>query len=495
MNPQSLILVTVDCLRADHVGWLGYKRPTTPFLDSLAQESAVFSNAIVAGAPTYYSFPAVMASRAPLALGRDVIGLAPGEVTLASTLRESGYATAAFLAGNPYLSRRFGYSEGFDTFHDFLGANLHDVEPVPIADSTAALGHLNSWLDRTSHKLGPIGRAYDELYFQYCQRVAKLPPASFDSLRRFRAADTIVGQASEWITKNSGKPFFLWVHFMDPHGPYYPCQQVLEWLGRGDLDAPRARYLNSYWNRHDLSESRLRRHLGDVVALYDAGIRWVDFQLSQLIENLRQSGVWDRCSLAVTADHGEEFLDHGRRYHSPSQVGEEIIRVPLLLRSPGMKPSAPMTAPFSLLHLAPTLLDAVDVPIPGSFHGHSHWAQLRAGKSWKESAVVECVSNCTNPFRRTNRLGSRVLVIREQRYKLVIDFFTREDKLYDLENDPRELKTLPVNADKSVRKRLLEVAHRHISSSRKSRDLDLALAARFRDIRVEAAGSTRAVPA
>ena len=68
-SPRSLLLVTVDCFRADHAGFLGYARPTTPFLDSLARESVVFSNAIVAGAPTYFSFPSIMASRDPLSLG------------------------------------------------------------------------------------------------------------------------------------------------------------------------------------------------------------------------------------------------------------------------------------------------------------------------------------------------------------------------------------------------------------------------------------------
>ena len=103
-SKRSLVLITVDCLRADHCGFYGYARPTTPFLDSLALESFVVPSAIVGGAPTYYSFPAILASRMPLALGRDVIGLAPGESTLATALRESGYATAAFSAANPYLS-------------------------------------------------------------------------------------------------------------------------------------------------------------------------------------------------------------------------------------------------------------------------------------------------------------------------------------------------------------------------------------------------------
>src|SRR5271165_5371214 len=96
-SPRSVLLITVDCFRADHAGFLGYARPTTPLLDSLARESLVFSNAIVAGAPTYFSFPAVMASRYPLGLGRDVLGLAPGEPTIASALHQMGSATAAFL--------------------------------------------------------------------------------------------------------------------------------------------------------------------------------------------------------------------------------------------------------------------------------------------------------------------------------------------------------------------------------------------------------------
>ncbi len=104
---KSIVLVTVDCLRADHVGFMGYHRPTTPFLDALAGESFVVPAAIVAGAPTYYSFPAILASRYPLALGRDVLGLGPDEPTLASVLKQAGYATASFGAANPYISSRF----------------------------------------------------------------------------------------------------------------------------------------------------------------------------------------------------------------------------------------------------------------------------------------------------------------------------------------------------------------------------------------------------
>src|ERR1700722_3745659 len=130
---KSIILVTVDCLRADHCGFMGYPCQTTPFLDCLAKESFVFPRAIVAGTPTYFSFPAILASRYPLALGREVLGIAPQEPTLATVLHDTGYATAAFLAGNPYLSPRFGYHLGFDTFQDFLGSTTSKESALPVS--------------------------------------------------------------------------------------------------------------------------------------------------------------------------------------------------------------------------------------------------------------------------------------------------------------------------------------------------------------------------
>ena len=88
-DKPSLVLVTIDCLRADHVGFLGYGKDTTPHLDRLSGESLVFEKALVAGSPTYYSFLALMASRYPLAMGRDVIGLVPAETTLGETLQDA----------------------------------------------------------------------------------------------------------------------------------------------------------------------------------------------------------------------------------------------------------------------------------------------------------------------------------------------------------------------------------------------------------------------
>ena len=489
---RSLVLITVDCLRADHVGFVGYDRKTTPFLDSLVSESRVLPNAIVAGAPTYYSFPAIMASRYPLALGRDVIGLAPEETTLATVVKELGYPTAAFLAGNPYLSPRFGYDTGFDTFHAFLDA---ESAVLPInGGGTGMRGRLNRGLADLFHRLGHAGFVYDELYFQYCQRLTANPSVSLDSLRRFPAADVIVDHASAWLGGIAGGPFFLWLHFMDPHSPYYPSKNSLQWMGHSALDAPRARYVNSYWNRSDLTAKRLLRHRDEVITLYDAGIRWVDGQIARLVEFLRKFNLWENTVMAVTADHGEEFLDHGGRYHSPSKVTEELVRVPLLIRVPGLKNTEPTRNTFSLIHLAPTLLEAVGATIPASFRGGSHWATLQHHKNWDGQAIVECVSGCNNPFLANNRLGPRVLAVREDRYKLVVDFSSSSDQLFDLNRDPMELHPLPTSGEKPVRHRLLQRARQHLADSLLSRNPGQRVAAQLRELQLEWANSSDRIP-
>lgn len=483
---RSLLLITVDCLRADHVGFLGYQRSTTAFLDSLAARGISMSNAIVAGAPTYYSFPPMMASRYPLALGRDVIGLFPGETTIASVLKESGYATAAFVAGNPYLSKQFGYAAGFDTFRDF-----QDSGTGALAESQEKKFQLRSRLNRflgdASHKLRLVGAAYDEIYFQYCQRMANAPK-SFDDLRRFPSADIIVDHARTWLTEAADQPFFLWLHFMDPHSPYYPKQEALTFQSEG-MNSFRARYLNSLWNRSHIGTPRLKRHLARVISLYDAGIRWVDTQIERLVDTLRMLRKWDNCVFALTSDHGEEFLDHGGRYHAPSKITEELIRVPLLVHAPTMDKAQRVDSPFSLLDLAPTLLDVMNCPVPASFWGRSHWNQIQQTHPWEEPAVVECVAGCTNPFHLQSRMAPRIIGIREKRYKLVLDFATSTEHMFDLKNDIGELCPLGIDEQKPARKRLLQRAYRHLAESTQSRDPGQRLSAQLRDLQLELAHS------
>jgi len=493
---RSIILVTVDCLRADHCGFMGYQRPTTPFLDTLAGQSFVFPTAIVAGVPTYYSFPAMLASRFPLALGREVLGLAVEEKNLASVCRERGYGTAFFGAANPYLSSLFGYNFGFDTFRDFLDDNLAPLSvPDNPPEKRPLAGRMNDVLKNISHKIPGMGAAYDELYFQYCQRWAAPAAKSLDMLRRFPAADVIVDQARSWLASFGDNPFFLWLHFMDPHAPYYPTEKALEMFGENRLTPARARYLNEYWNRFDIGSERLRRHREKVIQMYDAGVRWVDAQMARLVEVLRRFKIWENCILAFTADHGEEFLENGSRFHAPS-LAEKLIHVPLVIRVPGAGKGRVSASPFSLLHLAPTLLEAAGLPSPSEFQGQSQWKNLREGTAWGEPSISECIVGCTNPFRPEQRRGTRLLAVRESRYKLLLNFDTKADYLFDLETDSQEQTPLPSSARKQERRRLLESALKHLQRSATRQNSAAYLRTRLREIDLNvaaaAAASTRA---
>jgi len=485
--PKSLILITVDCLRSDHVGFLGYGRPTTPVLDRVAADSCVFSQAIVAGAPTYYSFPAILASRYPLALGRDVVGLAPDEASLASILRSAGYTTAAFNAGNPYLSARFGYDEGFQVFRDFLDPSVKSVQPA----NTPQWNALTLWNERASkvaRGLG-LGSVYDELYFQYTQKLRTREPKSFDHLRQFPAADVIVDNASSWLKTVGGRPFFLWLHMMDPHGPYYPPQESLNVMGDGSIDPRRALYLNHYWNRRELASRRLQRYRDAMVRLYDAGIRWVDLQIQRLIAAVKAIGAWEQCVFTFTADHGEEFLEHGGRFHPQWSGKEELVHVPLFIRFPQERATRTDQV-FSQLDLAPTLLEAMGVAVPSQVQGRSRLENLRTGQSWGDPAIVDC-TEAMNPSRPNDRLRSRVLCIREQRYKLIMRFGSGSEELYDLDSDPHEQRPIPPAEYKAERRRLLEHARVHLMPPLSGERMQNQLLARTRNFRMEPHGEVQ----
>jgi arylsulfatase A-like enzyme len=477
MKQKSLLLVTVDCLRADHVGFLGYFRPTTPFLDSLASGSLVFPSAVVVGAPTYFSFPGILASRYPLGLGRDVVGIAPLEPTLAKALQEAGYVTGAFLAANPYLSSHFGYDQGFETFHDFLDVELPGEHNL---SSARGVAHLNMLLENTFARTRWTRAVYNELYFRYCQWRSFRKPVTMDHLRRYPSADIVVDRALAWLAGLGERPFFLWIHLMDPHHPYYPPKAALSAMGSPGVTPKRAAFLNAFWNRGDVAPERLQNYRDQVMVLYDAGIHWVDKHLARLARTLQGANRWDDLVFAVTADHGEEFLEHRTRYHSPWNLWKELVDVPLLVRVPGRRGQRLPRLPFSLIHLAPTLLEILGVPRPRSFQGRSAWRHIQAGSLPDEPAIIECVEGCTNPFQMEERQRPRLLAVRSGAYKLVTNFRGEPDRLYDLEQDPEERSPLAPDAARAVRRQLLESARRHLQMPANQ---DLRCGAILRDFR------------
>jgi arylsulfatase A-like enzyme len=483
MKRKSLILITVDCLRGDRLGMRRGGASITPFLDSLARVGVGISHAIVAGVPTYFSFPAIMASRYPLGLGREVLGIAPGEPSLATVLRESGCATAAFLAGNPYLSSRYGYASGFDTFEDFLTPAPGD-SPAIQSGQPSGLSSLNRLVRRASSATRFTSALYYEAYFRYCQRRSNREEIDVQRLRPYPPAETLVDRACSWLNSIGNRDFFLWLHFMDAHHPHYPPPEALSAVGATGMSLKRARMVNANWNRREIDAPQLQRFREEILTLYDASVYWVDRQIARLAEALRAAGMWQDTILAVTADHGEEFLEHGARYHSPWNLPEELVRVPLLIRAPGLAPAHLSEGPFSLIHLAPTLLEGMGFSAPGSFQGKSFWREISEGKlPAGETAIAETVEVSDNPTETPSRIHPRVLMVREQRYKLVLHFSQKSDELFDLQEDPAEEGAINGELSRPVRARLLQSAREHLRRSRQARDTKLALRARLRQMR------------
>jgi len=238
-NKRSLVLITVDCLRADHCGFYGYSRPTTPLLDSLAEE------AFVCDGHSWRRSDLLFVSDDSRSACRSRWG---GMWLACSGRSYTGDRIACLrmchgrvFAANPYISPRFGYDQGLTfsaTFLDFEAKSVPEGASAEASPDDSVRGKLNRSIRNLAGAVG-LSRLYDELYFQYCMKIA--PPAkSIDGLRRFPAADVLVDEAQAWLASVGEQPFFLWLHLMDPHSPYYPAEDAFRELREqaSSLDAP-----------------------------------------------------------------------------------------------------------------------------------------------------------------------------------------------------------------------------------------------------------------
>jgi len=311
-DAPNLVLVTIDTLRHDHLELYGYDRQTAPHLAALAGGGTVFEAAVAQAPETVHSLASLMTGLYPHAfeaqLGAHPAFLGPAFRTLAERLGAAGYDTAGFVS-NVFLKEQNGFAQGFRHFDDHSGMFL--------------------W--------GPAGRT--------------------------RRAEHVVAPALAWLA-HAAPPFFLWVHVMDPHHPYEPATPG-PWEDPAQAAAHAARYdalsLQGYTQRlKDLRTGRRHAAQGEVTYLvgrYDAEILQVDRELAKLRQRLESRGFDERNTvLIVTADHGEEFADHGGMLHGHS-LFDELIRVPLVMRGRGIPGGKRVGGQVQLVDVTATLLD------------------------------------------------------------------------------------------------------------------------------------------
>lgn len=314
----NVVLVSIDTLRADHLGCYGYDRPTSPAIDEFAARGVTFTQTIAQAPSTLPSHASILTSLLPQhhnaswEAGRPLPDQA---LTLAEVLREAGYATAAFTGGGQ-MDRVFGLGQGFE-----------------------------SWVQPNHTRFGATVR-----------------------------------EAMPWLRAHAARPFFLFLHSYETHHPYESAPDYLVAIAgvpyEGTLPDAISLEILRQINSGELAVDEA--DLAHIVAAYDAEIRSMDDGFAALVRSLRELGLWDRTLVVFTSDHGEELGERGKvGWHSHSLYDEQL-RVPLILKLPrdafaGHRVERQVRS----LDIAPTVLAVLGIPPPAQFRGIDLTAFLR----------------------------------------------------------------------------------------------------------------------
>jgi arylsulfatase A-like enzyme len=347
----------------------GYARETTPELERLAAEGVVFDQAVSHVPQTLPSVATLLTSTLPAEHGVRVNGLfrlPDSASTLAEVLRDAGWLGAAFVSGFP-LDARFGTDQGFDRYD----ADFRD-----------------SILTRTRTE-GPAFQGLRHRDFE-------------------QRADEATAKALAWLdARDPGRPFFLLVHYFDPHHPYAPPPER-----SAGLDG------------------------------YDGELAFTDGEIGHLVQRLRAMQLLDRTLVVVVGDHGE-LLDPARpKARHAGQLEDAVLRVPLLVRAPGAMPRGlRVEEQVALLDVAPTILDLLGVPAPEGFRGRSLAPAIRG----ERSIATAVVPFETLYWKLEEEKGIVRRGVRTEPWKYVLNLHelaggrvSQREELYDLARDPDE---------------------------------------------------------
>lgn len=384
--PPNLLLITIDTLRRDHCSVYGYVHDTTPYLRGIAEQGARFDLAYAPAPSTAPTHASILTGLYPPThrLIQNGLDLGESNQTLAEILAAQQYQTAAVVSSF-VLHSQFGFDQGFAHYEDDFEAS----------ESTA---RLEAW---EGHAVA----------------------AGFD-----RPADAATRRAIRWLweERDPKRPFFLFVHYFDPHAPYRaprPYDRRFPAPGPDPGAGPPGSLA-----------------FGESVRNYDGEIAFTDREIGRLLESLERLGLADHTLLVVTADHGEGLMDHGHMGHGLS-LHEELVRVPLLLRWPGqILPGRRYAEPVELVDIVPTVVDLIGATrVANRFQGRSLAALLRGQRSPEPNRPVYWVRRpFTKDFVEGIRVKGSLSGVRQGKWKLVEATEPPRRELYDLETDPRE---------------------------------------------------------
>jgi arylsulfatase A-like enzyme len=344
----SVLLLTIDTLRADHLGVYGYTRNTSRHVDALAREGTVFDYAYTYWPKTRGSFVAMLTGRrdSQTGYGKTHPALLDFNPTLASVLKHAGYATAA-IVDNGNVAAAHGYHKGFDAYRE-----------------TWQEAALATEMDRT--------RAITE-----------------GGIRFLRDAPR-------------DRPFLLWLHYVNPHAPYTPpAPYDTAFLDDEARSGPRLKVVPGFHGGIPKQWAVPGQdRLGYYVAQYDGEVAVADEQVGRVLDALRQAGRRERTVVVLTSDHGESLGEHGYYFDHGEDLFDPSLRVPLIVAAPGVPGGRRSQALASTLDLVPTILDAVKVSYPPDLAGRSLLGAMKGSEAGWERLFARNDRNLTGSFDR-----------------------------------------------------------------------------------------------
>ncbi len=361
-NPGDVLIVTLDTARADRFSHAGPSPVTTAATDRVAAEGAAFLAAVAPSPITLVSHASLFTGQNPPNHGvrnNGDFALGPEALTLAETLADRGWATAAFV-GASVLDSRYGLDQGFAVYDDAISG-------------TDASG-----------------------MFTYPRR----------------RGDEVVAAALRWLNAAPPGPTFVWVHLFDPHAPYDPPEPE------------RSMYPES---------------------LYDGAVAYADKMVGRLLDGYRSLGRYERTLVVITSDHGESLGEHGEKTHGVF-VYDATVRVPLVIRGPGVLAGARVTNPAGLIDVMPTVLDLAGIAVPPGVEGRDLGSELRGSGSVDAERVIYVESLLPLMYYGWSPLHG----LRTAKWKYIQGAGT---ELFDLEVDPSEDRNL-AGASPEVTERL-----------------------------------------
>ncbi len=462
MHRINVVLITIDCLRKDHLGCYGYGKKTSPFIDSLARKSFVFDRAYSIGPNTPHSFPGLFTSN--YCLVNKKFSIEGSEYTLATIFKENGYHAIAFNASNPWVSSYQGYNRGFDDFFEFEdlchAANnfkevLSDKKTESVEKKIKDLYSKIPLVEKIIYSRRYIYEIFhtlmDSKIPKYILVKNKLRKEFFEKIEKIIYAHNL-------------QPFFLWIHSMDVHDPYCPPRKNQENLGFN---------YSSYTMNHLARRKRStllrmsKRKLKKLINLYDGEINFVDQQLKRIFHILK-SKFGEDILIILTSDHGESFYDHNTLEHC-SILYDELINIPLIIHLPKQSRQIYVKELVSQMDLLPTIADCIGLGIKPmiskKIRGRS-FSNLLVGNTSESNGKLVFSEAAYDQNDNISGLNPSNLAGKNKRYaaigrkwKLIWDRGKNVYELYDLQNDLQEKHNLAEqhpNVVKLLHRRIIE---------------------------------------